>query len=144
MINVGWAQQGMANVSLARRTPRGISHVAFLVDLYGVGLKDVAVHTGLSRQGLDRLHSVGFGESGHEECTLPMAQDLVYGGVAWARRHGFRTPPEALRHLPYLPAPEAPPDLSRFGGEDGKPLLIMGLEDMARFLPSGPAGDGAG
>ena len=124
VVNADWQDVHMANVLLVRRTPSGLSCVGFLVDLQGVGLKDVAVHVRLDGRGLDRLRDIGFKESRWEECPLALARELVYGGVEWARRNGFRTPAEPLRYLAFLGEPAAPPDLSRFGGEDGRPLLV--------------------
>ena len=141
VVNADWQDVHMANVLLVRRTPSGLSCVGFLVDLQGVGLKDVAVHVRLDGRGLDRLRDIGFKESRWEECPLALARELVYGGVEWARRNGFRTPAEPLRYLAFLGEPAAPPDLSRFGGEDGRPLLVGDMEDLVRFLSERAAGE---
>jgi len=68
------------------------------------------------------------------ECPLSLAQKLVYGGLAWARQNGFRVPSEVIRSLRILPAPTVEPDLSGFGAEDGKPVLVGTLANIKKFL----------
>ena len=133
LVNAEWARDGMALLLMARLTPLGLTCVVFLVDLCGVGLRDAAVHARLSPRGMDRLTQDLFAGHAAQECSVALAQDLVYGGVDWARRHGFSTPPEALGALPFLPPPASPPDLGRFG-LDGRPLLIGDAEEIARFV----------
>jgi hypothetical protein len=117
----------MANVIIVRKTTGGgYTAVGFLVDIWGFGLKDVFVHKGLTRIGLDKLlaHAVDNDDEA-VDCPLALAQELVYGGLAWARQHGFRTPAEVIRCLKILPAPLGEPDISSFGAENGRPLLIF-------------------
>ena len=115
----------MANVIIVRKTTGGFTAVGFLVDTWGVGLKDVFMHKGLSRMGLDKLLTHSVDEDKAIDCPLALAQELVYGGLAWARQHGFRIPAEVIRCLKILPAPLGEPDISRFGAEGGRPLLIF-------------------
>ncbi len=126
VINSNWRDAHMANVIIIRKTTSGFSAVGFLVDTWGIGLKDAFVHKGMSRLELDYLlaHAVG-AEEEVVDCSLALAQELVYGGLAWARQHGFRTPAEAIRCLKILPAPLGEPDISRFGTEDGSPLIVF-------------------
>ena len=98
--------------------------MGFLVDLWGFGLKDTFIHTGLSPVSLDRLLAKTADESDWIECPVALAQELVYGGIAWERKHDFRTPLEAARCLEILPAPPGDPDISRFGTKDGSPMLV--------------------
>jgi len=124
-INSNWKDAHMANVIIVRKTTGGFTAVGFLVDTWGVGLKDVFMHKGLSRMGLDKLLTHSVDEDKAIDCPLALAQELVYGGLAWARQHGFRIPGEVIRYLKILPAPLGEPDISRFGAEGGRPLLIF-------------------
>jgi len=125
VINSNWRDAHMANVIIARKTTDGFTVVGFLVDTWGFGLKDVFVHKGLSRIALDKLLAYAVGADEAVDCPLALAQELVYGGLVWARQHGFRTPAEAIRCLKILPAPLGEQDTSRFGTEDGRPLLVL-------------------
>jgi hypothetical protein len=139
LINANWQQCGLAHILVTRATATQVHAVGFLVDVLGVGLKDVAVSSALTRSRFEQVANFAYAESGRAECSLQLAQELVYGGVEWARRHGLRTPRECLRALSFLPPPAAPPDLSRFG-RHGRPVLIAGPGGLARFLPRPPAG----
>ena len=124
----------MANIIIVRKTTGGFTAVGFLVDTWGMGLKDAFMHKGLSRIALDQLLAHAAGADELVDCPLPLAQELVYGGLAWARQHGFRSPAEAIRCLKILPAPPGEPDISSFGTKDGSPLIIGGLETIKRFF----------
>lgn len=124
VINSNWQDAKMANVIIVRKTGATYTLVGFLVDICGVGLKDSFVHKGISRLELKYLLEHASSD-GVDDCPLPLAQELVYGGLAWARQHGFRTPAEATRYLKILPAPLDEPDTSRFGTDDGSPLIVI-------------------
>lgn len=117
----------MANIVIVRKAGRSFTVVGFLIDTWGFGLKDAFVHKDLSRIELDNLLArvVDPDEDEVVDCPVALAQELVYGGLAWARKHGFRTPAEVIRCLKILPAPLGEPNISRFGAEDGNPLLIF-------------------
>jgi hypothetical protein len=124
----------MVSIIIVRKTSSGFTAVGFLVDTWGLGLKDAFVHKGLDRILLDQLLAHAAGDDALADCPLPLAQELVYGGFEWARQHGFRTPAEAIHCLKILPAPPGEPDISRFGTEDGGPMIVGGLETIKRFL----------
>jgi hypothetical protein len=143
LINANWEEAAMADILVARRTPLGISAVFFLVDLTGLGLKDAAPRLRLTPSDLSELLQLGSRHWDWEECSLELAQELVYGGIAWARQHGIRTPPAALAPLPILPPPATPPDLRHFGGPGGRPILVGTPSDIARFIgPDARPADG--
>ena len=124
-INSNWREAHMANVIIARKTSNGLTVVGFLIDTLGLGLKDVFVHKGISPTKLGQLLDHPAGDYEMVNCSLLLAQNLVYGGLAWARKNGFRTPAEAIRSLKILPAPLDEPSFSHFGAADGKPLMIL-------------------
>lgn len=114
VINSNWRDAHMANVIIVRKTTSGFTVVGFLVDTWGIGLKDAFVHKGMSQIKLDLLLAHAGGDDEVVDCPLALAQELVYGGLAWARQHGFRTPAEAIHSLKILPAPLGEPDISRY------------------------------
>jgi hypothetical protein len=119
-IQAGWEDCGMANiVAIWRRGSTGLV-AGYLVDLLGLGLKDGYLGLLESRADWARFERVEW-----ETCPLETVQELVFGGLEWALRHGFRVPEDALEALTVLPPPARRPDLSRFGGKDGEPLLIL-------------------
>ena len=124
VINNDWRDAHMANIIIARKAAGRFTVVGFLVDIWGLGLKDALLHKGLSRMELDKFVLIADRDSELVDCPLSLAQQLVYGGLAWARQHGFRIPAEAIRCLKILPAPSEDPDLSCFGTEDGSPMII--------------------
>lgn len=124
---------GMTTVYVLRNGLSGITMAAYLVDVWGFGLKDAFIKEGVARS---RWRHIQQGEDDGTlvEIDLETAQRFVYGGIAWAKRWGIRTPPEVLDVAQFLPAPASEPDLSEFG-RDGKPLLMAKSGDMERFMP---------
>ena len=119
---------------IVRPVGSGFTVAGFLVDLWGVGLKDVFLHNRVSLGSLDRVMTQFAKDITWVECSLPLAQELVYGGLAWARKHGFKIPPDAMRCLEILPPPAKEPSLSRFGQKDARPVIIGGLREMLRLF----------
>ncbi len=147
-INAEWKQQGMASIVLLQQDPRTGTYTftAFLVDVLGLGLKD-----GFSRHFVSRRHLTQQLERMHERhrhdedpppeyvtCSLDLLRQLVWGGILWARQHDFQTPRIAVevaeKVLGQMPDEPAALDLSIFGQDDGRPLLIGSFESIAPFL----------
>lgn len=124
LINSDWQDSHEASIIIVRRAPGGFTAVGLLVDTWGSGLKDAFIHKGLNRFLLDQFLAHAASCSELVDCPLPLAQELAYGGLEWARQHGFRIPAEAIRCLKILSAPQGAPDTARFGTEDGSPLII--------------------
>lgn len=135
VINSDWRDVHLANIIIVRKVGGGYTAAGFLVDTWGLGLKDAYLHKGLSRVALDHLLVRAAGAGELVACPLPLAQELVYGGLAWARQHGFRPPAEAIRYLKILPPPPGEPDISCFGSGDGEPVIIGDLREIMRRLP---------
>lgn len=128
----GWEDTDVAYVQVARRAATGYVVAGFLVDLLGIGLKGGYGHAGLSERGYTEL--IMGSQANWDDCSLELAQELVYGGQAWARQWKFRVPSSAAKHLGILPTPEREPSLERFGGPNGRPLLVGDFDDFADVL----------
>lgn len=127
----------MTTIVLARRLKRGYALVGWLVDIEGLGLKDSFSKFGIMKADVTRsLAVLARGNEDEEEpwddCPLELAQQLVYGGLMWARQHDFPLIDDVTRYLSILSPPRTPPDLSLFG-VDGKPCLTLNAEDMLRL-----------
>lgn len=127
----------MATVFIARRAGLGVVHFAgFLIDRWGFGLKDAFLHRAIPEGAVhERIEQARETGMAVEPADLVFAQQLVWGGVEFARRNGFRLPPEfeesktLVGHLPE--GVEIPWHLF---GKDGKPLVIGDLDDILRRL----------
>ncbi len=139
-VNETWRDQGMAMLYLVRRRSESEFSVAcFLVDILCFGLKDAwgcarIAPTEFRERFLDRVPD----EINLIRCDVGLIQRLVYGGVAHARRHGFRLPrnhEKWLRMLgPVPPTEEA--DTSDFG-RDGKLVYVGSVAELHQRLVSG-------
>ncbi len=142
-ISQDWETSGMAAIHVLQQR-EGFSTAyrlaGFLVDVKGLGLKDAFVHTNVSRNVMTQLdqrsHSHGM-MLNYDSCSEDLARRLVFGGIFWARRWDFRTPPDVLKLtekiLGTIPNLEDD-DLTEFGS-DGKPFIIGDLDSLAQFLP---------
>lgn len=144
-LNAGWESAGMASMQVLLQEDKYRDYyrlVAFLVDLHGVGLKDAFVRDNVSRRVFDRIdrkRSMMTDAPAMVSATEELARRLVWGGVAWARRHGFHTPANAIQIAEAVFG--SPPDmegdnLPEFGYE-GEPLLVGSMENLAPFLGAG-------
>ncbi len=141
-VNQEWKDQGMASIQLLQREEGHIESyrmVAFLVDLRGLGLKDAFIKANVSRrvfERIDQLRALNADASKMVSCSEDLMRRLVFGGLVWARQHGFHTPVEVLRITERVFGPVSDleeSDLSEFGYE-GKPLLIGSLDGLMPFL----------
>ncbi|MEE4261595.1 MAG: hypothetical protein V2I56_02825 [Desulfobacteraceae bacterium] len=134
-INKDWQEHGMALVIVARGAPTGIVYSGFLLDLLGLGLKDAMGDYGVSEYELGEFEFLD-GVHGTDliACDYDLAADLVYGGLAWARKWHFRLPKDYKVWMRLLDPPKNDDiDLQHFG-HNGKPLLIGGPEDLDIYL----------
>ena len=130
-INKDWQEHGMAIVIVARMAPSGIVYSGFLVDVLGLGLKDVMGNYGVSENefgGYEFLDGVRAADL--IDCDYSLASDLVYGGLGWARKWQFKPPKDYKIWMRLLePRNLDTIDLDRFG-KDGEPFLIMPADDF--------------
>ncbi len=150
VVNDGWENKGTASVYILKHDAwlDDYAFGGFLVDLTGFGLKDGFVRPHVSRRYLSQMlkrmniqaESSDFLERmDFLPCSMELAHQLIFGGILWAKRYHFRTPPEvAGAATTFLGALEehGAADLSIFGRE-GKPLLMGDPETFKTFLPEG-------
>jgi len=124
LINENWEESHLVTLVIIRSSGNVFTLTGFLVDLLGVGLRDVFLYHPVSRGLLNSVMAEFMKDVPCAECSLPLAQELVYGVFAWAQKHGYKVPPNAkrcldiaARRLEMLPPPEGEPNLSRFGTE---------------------------
>jgi len=94
-VNGAWRREGLADLYSFRRSGDRFFGHAFLVDVFGLGLKDCYAMRPLSESGLqeiarDKVKSVA-------EVDLALAQVLVWGGLRYARDNGFKPPACGVR-----------------------------------------------
>ncbi|MBW2000493.1 MAG: hypothetical protein JRJ29_21365 [Deltaproteobacteria bacterium] len=135
LINEGWEEGRIASVFVIREAPTGLVLACFVVDLAGVGLKDVWGNYGLARLDIEEIKSrAAQRETSLIPCDLSRASTIIYGGIAWAKKWRFKLPSEYKIWLRLLePVDESGVDVELFG-EDGKPLLMLDEEDLDVFV----------
>ena len=131
LINEDWKDARMASIFIFRRAASGLVSSGFLVDLAGLGLKDAWGNYGVRESEIEETRSrLAAKGMSLVPCELSLAAKIVHGGVAWARKWGFRLPSEHKIWLRLLEAvTETEVDLDLFG-HDGKPFLIEREEEQ--------------
>ena len=137
-LDVDIKEQGMTSVVIARRIMgASLAFGNFLIDVWGIGLKDCFGEVGLLPIQFEREVLRRAGEFSFKPCELAYAQRLIWGGVDHAEAYGFRLPKafRGWRNIVGRPPADAPP--IEFG-RDGR-LFIMGdMDDIARRMGTTP------
>lgn len=131
-----WEEEGIASIYIAREiAPGRVTMIAFLVDLWGMGLKDAwgrcDIGCGEYDEHLDEAHK----KVPLAPVQISLARHMVYGGIERARDLGFRLPRRYERWTAVLgPLPPGePPDMGLFGC-DGKIVLMCSQRDLEARL----------
>jgi len=131
-INPKWQSSGLAIVAVSRRQPTG-DYVfgVFLVDILCLGLKNTLYGADFSafRYQKDIVEG-SYQEDGSIVCSVELAHQIVYGGIAYARQFGFEPQRDfqLTRHI-LEPVDSIPPTEDIEFGRDGKPLYVRGPHD---------------
>jgi len=131
LINPSWRDKGIATILISRRQNNGdLAFGVFLVDVLCLGLKDTFCNAGFSpyRYRTDVVART-FDEP-PVQCSPALAHQIIYGGIAYARRFGFEPQRDfALsQHILDPPGRWEPCEDIEFG-RDGKPFYIAGPHD---------------
>ncbi|MDO9529813.1 MAG: hypothetical protein Q7J27_11755 [Syntrophales bacterium] len=134
LINENWQDMKIATIFIVRKTPTGLVMVNFLVDLLGVGLKEIGGDYGFTLNEINSFESQSAEEDFPlESCDLPFASSIIHGGIAWAKKWGIKLPGDYnvwMRILDPLDADEINLDLF---GDAGKPLFMFDEDDDFLF-----------
>jgi len=131
LINEAWEQGRMATILVIRQAATGLVLSSFLIDLAGIGLKDAWGNYGLTEADIEKMKSSAAAEGNSlMPCDLSLANTIVHGGIAWAKKWHFKLPKEYKIWLRLLePVDQTEIDLELFG-EDGKPFLILDEDEL--------------
>jgi hypothetical protein len=131
LINEDWQERKLASAMIIRKAPTGLVLSCFVVDLLGPGLKDVWGNYGLTCADIEQLESKSKARDNPLIiCNLSLATTIIQGGIAWAKKWGFKLPREYKIWLRLVePASPAEIDLDLFG-KDGKPVLVLHEDDL--------------
>jgi len=122
LINENWQESKLASAMIIRKAPTGLVLSCFVVDLLGPGLKNVWGNYGLTGADIEQLASKSEARDNPLIiCSLSLATTIIQGGIAWAKKWGFKLPREYKIWL-RLVEPVGPDeiDLDLFG-KDGRP-----------------------
>ena len=134
-INKAWEKYQFANVFVIRESPYGLVLANFLVDVAGVGLKDAWGGVGYDEVDIEEIKTdLAAGGTVLIPCDLSLVNDLVYGGVVWARKWKFKLPKNYAIWLRLLePVDQKSIQLKLFG-ENGRPVLILEEDEIDRVI----------
>ena len=128
----GWQKAGIAVVVVARRQPNGnIVFGCYMVDCYCLGLKNTFCNADIPAGAFHRDYLPKmFRESRPVPISPALAHEIIYGGIEYAARFGFR-PQRDFKDSQYIL--DLPDQHPRSGtvefGKDGKPFYIQGPYD---------------
>lgn len=134
-INEAWEEFQLANVFVIRESPYGLVLANFLVDVAGIGLKDAWGDYGYGKADIEEIKTeIAAGGTALIPCDPALANELVHGGVAWARKWKFKLPKDYAVWLRLLePVDQTRINMDRFG-EDGRPVLDIEEEELDRLI----------
>lgn len=136
LINADWQEKMMANIILSRRQPDGlIAFGAYLVDIGCLGLKSTFCNANFSTARYEQELKGGM-EGGMDlvPCPLPLAHEIIYGGIDYAEELGFQ-PDRDFRLSRHFLEPRSRYENEKTGvefGEEGQPVYVAGPNDDVR------------
>lgn len=130
-----WQEAGLTPVVVAReQAPDKVIFGVCLVDLYCLGVKDAYANANFPRARFEReLPKMCSGAP--QECSVELAHEIIYGGLEYAERYGFKPHPDFTRQMvdKVLDPPDAHPRSRKVEfGKDGKPFFFAGPYDDER------------
>ncbi len=133
-VNVSAFSEGMGNVIVPRQLPNGmVVLVMFLVDLYCLGVKDIAINF-WTREEYDSMVRATEKQSLQKILTKEEAKKLVEGSVAYARQFGILPYEDYEKSKAIFDGIDDSTCTTEFTfGKDGKPFYVNGPNDSASF-----------
>ena len=137
LVNPSWRERGFAQILLTRRQPDGnLAFGCYLVDTYCLGLKNTFCNADIPVSEYDlKIRSQMFREEPSEACPPALAHEIIYGGIDYAARFGFKPNRDFETSQHILDGRDAvgPGGQVEFG-YDGKPLFVAGPEDNVNWI----------
>ncbi len=132
-----WNANGLAVVTVARRQPDGlVVFGTFLVDYYCLGVKTCYFNVDVPHSQFmnEYLPKMMLGVT-PIQLAPALAHELIYGGIEYAARWGFRPDTDFKQAQLVLDPPDAYPVTGQIEfGKDGKPLFINGPHDNVQAI----------
>lgn len=135
----GWKEEGITPVIVARQqAPDKVIFADCLVDLFCLGVKDATAGADIPMRKFQReLPRMCI--DAPEECPVELAHEIIYGGLEYAQRYGFRPHPDFTAQLCDQvldpPGMHARTNKVKFG-KKGKPFFVAGPHDDERRIKS--------
>ncbi len=136
-VQQGWDKGGLAVVVVARRQPDGrLVFGNYLVDRFCLGLKNTFCRAGLPAARFEEDLLPGIISGGPPVgISADLAHEIIYGGIEFAARYGFRPHRDFALCQYVLDPPEAHPRTGAVEfGRNGRPLYIAGPHDDAAAI----------
>jgi hypothetical protein len=139
-INHDWeGQDGLARILITRQQPDGnLVFGSFLVDMFCLGLKNTHADANVSLgEFRDRVIPLLYPDETQIECALDMAHQIIYQGIDYAAKFGFK-PQRDFKLSQYILDKRGTyiePYTLTFG-KDGKPLFVSGPYDNVPVILS--------
>ncbi len=137
LINPLWQEEGLATILISRRQPDDkLIFAVYLMDIYCLGLKNTFCNAdfSLSRYKHELLSKI-YQEKKPVSCPVPLAHQIIYGGIDFAMQLGFKPNKDFKLSQYVLEARDnfESSEVVEFG-KDGKPLFIAGLDDNVEHI----------
>jgi len=129
VVNIGWQQQGMANIIVIRQLPNAkYLFAGYLVDIMLLGVKDTFFNANLGVEAIESM--LGRIDMPVEPIDYEDARSLIFGSIEFARKHRFEPHPD-WQHAKHVVEPDRAFQPKYNFGLQGKPLYIQGPDDDA-------------
>lgn len=134
LINSSWRDQGIASILLSRRQPDGrIVFGLYLVDIFCLGLKDTLCNANVPFSTYEgEIKPRGYLADKPVKCPIPLAHSIIYGGIEYAEKLGFKPHKDFKLSKHILEEPDKIERVKVEFGKEGKPFYIPGPRDDPR------------
>jgi len=135
-INEGWEESGLATVLIIRRSPfEELFYGVYLIDIFCLGLKNTYSNFNFFASEASMLVDSVFRNQTPIPCSPALAHEIIYGGIDYAARLGFKPHKDfsSSRHI-LEPRETYPPSGQVEFGKDGKPFYIAGPKDNVQKI----------
>ena len=131
LINESWREHGLANILVVRQQPNGlVAFGVFLVDTGCLGVKNAFCDSNVARTRYQEFRERFEERNNGIPCTPSLAHEIIYGGLEYAAKIGFKPHKDfALSREILDPCEKVTFDGQVEFGKDGKPCYVSGPND---------------